>query len=106
MAHCLTHEELYLRYQPIYSLVSREITGMEALLRWRHKELGEVLVPELAELCRLGRRLGMNLSRPVQASDDESRIDMWVETRLVRSGEEQLLDLEITESLLILESDN
>ncbi|WP_158414228.1 EAL domain-containing protein [Halomonas sp. KO116] len=40
MAHCLTHEELYLRYQPIYSLVSREITCMEALLRWRHKELG------------------------------------------------------------------
>lgn len=46
------------------------------------REGGPLAVPELADLCRLSRRLGMNLSRPVQASDDDSRIEMWVETRL------------------------
>lgn len=64
-------------------------------LRCGGKEGGPLAVPELAELCRLSRRLGMNLSRPVQASDDESRIEMWVETRFSASDKTDPLSLSI-----------
>lgn len=38
---------------------------MRLHLRCGGKEGGPLAVPELAALCRLSRRLGMNLSRPV-----------------------------------------
>jgi len=63
-------------------LMSADPLLMRLHLRCGGKEGGPLAVPELAALCRLSRRLGMNLSRPVQASDDECRIEMWVETRL------------------------
>lgn len=34
---------LYLVYQPKLSLNTRELAGVEALLRWRHPEMGEIL---------------------------------------------------------------
>lgn len=76
-------------------LLSADPLLMRLHLRSGGTEGGPLAVPELAELCRLGRRLGMSLSRPVQASDDECRIDMWVETRLLSSGEEPLTNIEI-----------
>ena len=68
---------------------------MRLHLRCGGKEAGPLAVPELAALCRLSRRLGMNLSRPVQASDDDSRIEMWVETRLASPEKDQPLSLSI-----------
>ncbi|GGB80611.1 hypothetical protein GCM10011352_02880 [Marinobacterium zhoushanense] len=41
----LERQEFVLFYQPLVRLSDREITGVEALLRWRHPELG-VLPPE------------------------------------------------------------
>ncbi len=38
------NEELLLHYQPYVSLVTGEVVGMEALLRWEHPELG-LLMP-------------------------------------------------------------
>ncbi|MEH6789604.1 sensor histidine kinase [Parasphingorhabdus sp.] len=61
------------------------------------KEGGPLAVPQLAELCRLSRRLGMNLSRPVQASDDDCRIEMWVETRLVSADKGKRVDISIVD---------
>lgn len=49
-------------------------------------EGGPLAVPQLSNLCRLSRQLDMNLSRSVQAADDDNLISMWVETRL-QSGE-------------------
>ena len=41
----LTHEQLFLLYQPIFDLSSHEIVGAEALIRWRHPTRG-VIGPE------------------------------------------------------------
>ncbi len=76
-------------------LLSADRLLMRLHLRCGGKECGPLAVPELAELCRLSRRLGMNLSRPVQASDDESRIEMWVETRLASPEKANALSLSI-----------
>ena len=48
----LEKNELYLYYQPKYSLTSNKITGVEVLLRWQHPSMGFVspeLIIETAE---------------------------------------------------------
>jgi EAL domain-containing protein (putative c-di-GMP-specific phosphodiesterase class I) len=54
--------QFFLRYQPIVELRSGEVTGVEALLRWRHPERGVVgpdrFIPVLEEtglICVVGR---------------------------------------------------
>ncbi|SMF39206.1 EAL domain-containing protein [Desulfovibrio gilichinskyi] len=42
----ILNNELYLDYQPIYSLESKEVIGFEALLRWLHPERGLVMPSE------------------------------------------------------------
>jgi diguanylate cyclase (GGDEF)-like protein len=43
LRHAIERRQLFLVYQPIYDLGTRRIVAAEALLRWRHPELG--LVP-------------------------------------------------------------
>ena len=57
----VTHGDLVLHYQPVVELISGRITGVEALVRWRHHELG--LIPpgdfiELAEQTGLVTDIG------------------------------------------------
>ena len=53
LLHALKREELLLYYQPQYSLQSRKISGVEALLRWKSEKLGwispEVFIPVAEE---------------------------------------------------------
>jgi len=38
----LANEEFHVHYQPIFDLRSNRITGMEALLRWQHPQMGSI----------------------------------------------------------------
>lgn len=42
LRHALNHGELGLHYQAKVALDSNQVVGVEALLRWRHPELGEI----------------------------------------------------------------
>lgn len=44
--HALTRDELRLRYQPVFDLADRSISGVEVLLRWEHPSR-TVLTPEM-----------------------------------------------------------
>lgn len=47
----LKNDHLYLVYQPKLKLSTREIVGVEALLRWNHPELGEISPQEFIPLA-------------------------------------------------------
>lgn len=130
MRQALASQEFTLHYQPQFDLASGAVVGAEALLRWRHPELG--LIPPgkfipvaeksgliidigawvLQEACRQGVAwqaqglgellLSVNLS-PVQFRRGD--IERVVLNALDESGlPAGHLDLEMTESLLIDDS--
>jgi diguanylate cyclase (GGDEF)-like protein len=43
LRHALAHNEFILAYQPKLNLAAQKITGVKALLRWKHPELGLVM---------------------------------------------------------------
>ncbi len=47
-------DELQLVYQPIVAVGSREIRGVEALLRWTHRDLGPIPTAAILELAESG----------------------------------------------------
>ncbi len=120
--------ELAMHYQPIASLESGEIREAEALLRWTHPVLGEVapaefvgIAEEIGLINAIGRwvfetvarqvktwteldyppiRIAINLS-PRQVNRD---LPATIRAALSSSGRKECwLDLEITESLFMLD---
>ncbi len=127
LRHALDRGEFVLHYQPQFDAASGRIAGVEALIRWRHPELGLVLpgtfislaeqngliVPigawVLQEACRqakawldAGWRIGhiaVNLSAKQFSSGD--LLDT-IRSALERSGlPPAMLELEITESTIM-----
>lgn len=47
----LLRDEFYLNYQPIMELNSRRVTGLEALLRWKHPEYGSASTADVIALA-------------------------------------------------------
>ncbi|HCY61561.1 MAG TPA: bifunctional diguanylate cyclase/phosphodiesterase [Oxalobacteraceae bacterium] len=131
LRHALNSQQFLLHYQAKIDLPSGRIVGAEALLRWRHPEQGLIspvdfipvaeetglIVPlgrwVLEQACRQAaewrRHLAPDLRIAVNLSPRQFQDDILVETVshvLRQTGlPAQALELEITESLLIGDSD-
>ncbi len=56
LRHALDRGELHLAYQPVVRALDGRVTGMEALLRWSHPELGDIAAGGLRAHRRGHRR--------------------------------------------------
>ena len=128
----LANNELEVHYQPVIDCKSGRIVGAEALLRWNHPEMGSIspvkFIP-LAERTNLIQRIGnwvlrescKTAARWVNETDENFRIAVnlsskqfggdrllhEVKAALHESGlSPKNLELEFTESVLMLEDDN
>jgi len=61
LRHALAEDQLYLEYQPQVEIATGRVVGAEALLRWRHPELGQVppntfipIAENTGEIVRIG----------------------------------------------------
>jgi EAL domain-containing protein (putative c-di-GMP-specific phosphodiesterase class I) len=127
LLHAIEHNQFYLHYQAKLNLKTGAITGVEALIRWKHPKLGNVqplqfillaeetglIVPigrwVLQEACRQSmawQRLGVGpICMAVNLSSRqfvETALLGDIESALTESGmDPTLLELEITESMVI-----
>ncbi len=127
----LGNNEFELHYQPQYDLATEKYCGVEALIRWRNKELGFISPAEfiplteetglivgigewvLRESCIQGKkwhdqglmiRMAVNVSARQLRQKDFSEVVAKVVAETDINPE--LLELEVTESALISEEDN
>ncbi|WP_260704802.1 sensor domain-containing protein [Edaphobacter flagellatus] len=131
LRHALANGELSLHYQPQLSLTTGMITGMEALLRWKHPRLGNVppaqfipLAEETGLIVPIGEWAFMTACREGKALQDEAGSDLTVSVNLSPRQLQQRnlvdviahalassglaarnLEIEITENMLMVNSD-
>src|SRR5581483_11279643 len=126
----LTNNELRLLYQPQVEIATGRITGVEALLRWQHSDLGLVLPAKFISIAensgliipigewvlktacaqaRTWQAEGLPLSVAVNVSALQFRQDSFLES--IRSVLNEIglappyLQLEVTESVLLSNAD-
>ncbi|HUJ80105.1 MAG TPA: PAS domain S-box protein [Nitrospiria bacterium] len=130
LRHAIERQQLFLHYQPTVLLRTGQVTGVEALLRWKHPKYGLVppdqfiplaeqtgLIKPLTEMvinaaldqCRAWLREGIPLSVSVNLSarslHDPTFAD-YIDKRLLAYGiAPRLLELEITESAIMADPD-
>ena len=130
LRHALKNGELSLSYQPQISLVTGEVVGMEALLRWTHPKLGNIspaqfvpLAEETGLILLIGEWAMMTACREGKALRDELQIDLTLSVNLsprqfqqkslpevianalAQSGlPPESLEIEITENMLMINS--
>jgi diguanylate cyclase (GGDEF)-like protein/PAS domain S-box-containing protein len=73
----LARDEFFLEFQPVVDLTSRELLGVEALVRWNHPQRGVVMpaqfIPiaeESSRIIELGRRVLVEACTQVRAFSD------------------------------------
>jgi diguanylate cyclase (GGDEF)-like protein len=131
LRHALERDEILLHYQPKVSLDNGGITGMEALVRWDHPDLGMIspvqfipLAEETGLIVPIGRwilntacaqnkawldqgfpplRVSVNLS--ARQFNDENLMSDIARTLKESGLPPSLLDLEITESMVMQNPD-
>jgi len=130
LRHSLTREELFLHYQPLVSLTTGRVIGMEALLRWHHPKHGVIspatFIPlaeetglivaigewALKQACKQAKflcdSLGMDLSVSVNLSPrqfEQSNLLQVIDEALEESGlPAKNLQVELTENTLMINS--
>jgi predicted signal transduction protein with EAL and GGDEF domain len=119
----LSRGELELHYQPIYQAGTREIVGLEALMRWNHPRLGQIapgdfipmaetsgLIVEmgawaLREACREAARWSQDVKVTVNLSPvqfERGDLQSIIADALAQTGlPARRLELEITEGVLL-----
>jgi diguanylate cyclase (GGDEF)-like protein len=130
LRHAVKNQEFVLHYQPQIDIISGHIIGAEALVRWQHPEQGLIppgkfiplaersglIVPMgewvLNEACRQAQRWrdnGLPLLMAVNLSSLQFKRGNLIETvvnALEKSGlPAELLELELTESILMQDVD-
>jgi diguanylate cyclase (GGDEF)-like protein/PAS domain S-box-containing protein len=130
LRHALTREELFLHYQPLVSLTTGRVIGMESLLRWHHPKLGVIspgtfipLAEETGLIVAIGEWALKQSCKQAKALCDELKIDLSVSINLsprqfeqsnllqtIREALEQSglppqnLQVELTENTLMINS--
>jgi diguanylate cyclase (GGDEF)-like protein len=126
----IDHQEIFVVYQPILRLQEGKIAGFEALIRWRHPELGPIspvqfipIAEETGGIIKLGRHVLDSAARDLALLREQSGLDltcnvnfsprqMWDEShvaemldRLARPDYAHI-KIEVTESLAMTNPDS
>jgi EAL domain-containing protein (putative c-di-GMP-specific phosphodiesterase class I) len=125
----LEHDQLFIQFQPLVDLRGWQVVGFEALLRWQHPRLGLVgpslfipLAEETGLIVPIGEfvlraacaqakswlagglapfRVAVNLS--VSHLQQENFVDRLAEILTVSGIPPELLELEITETMMMID---
>jgi EAL domain-containing protein (putative c-di-GMP-specific phosphodiesterase class I) len=89
LRHALAREELFLHYQPLVSLTTGRVVGMESLLRWHHPKLGLLapgsfipLAEETGMIVPIGEWVMKQSCREAKSICDDLRMDLSVSVNL------------------------
>jgi diguanylate cyclase (GGDEF)-like protein/PAS domain S-box-containing protein len=107
LRHALAREELYVHYQPLVSLTTGRVIGMEALLRWHHPRLGIVppstfipVAEDTGLIIPIGEWAMKQSCKQAKALCDELGLDLYVSVNLSPRQFEQSNLLEVIDEAL------